>query len=67
MGRHTLGVTRIWWENPTAVFTVYRYQQRDEIVNVQAMIESTHVRWLDQEKEYMQEQRLFYQSTIYKC
>jgi len=40
----------------------YRYRQRDEIVNVQAMIEDTHERWLDQEEEYMQEQRAFYQS-----
>ena len=41
----------------------YRYRQRDEIVNVQRMVEDTHERWLDQEKEYMQEQRLFYQIT----
>ena len=41
----------------------YRYRQRDEIVNVQGMIEDTHERWLDQEEEYMQEQRLFYQTT----
>ena len=41
----------------------YRYRQRDEIVNVQAMIEDIHERWLDQEEEYMQEQRLFYQTT----
>ena len=41
----------------------YRYRQRDEIVNVQRMIEDTHERWLEQEKEYMQEQRLFYQRT----
>ena len=45
----------------------YRYRQRDrqrdEIVNVQAMIEDTHERWLEQEEEYMQEQRLFYQTT----
>ena len=34
----------------------YRYRQRDEIVNVQGMIEDTHERWLDQEEEYMQEQ-----------
>ena len=33
----------------------YRYRQRDEIVNVQGMIEDTHERWLDQEEEYMQE------------
>ena len=32
-----------------------RYRQRDEIVNVQGMIEDTHERWLDQEEEYMQE------------
>ena len=41
----------------------YHYRQRDEIVNVQGMIEDTHERWLDQEEEYMQEQRLFYQTT----
>ena len=41
----------------------YRYRQRDEIVNVQGMIEDTHERWLDQEEEYMQEQILFYQAT----
>ena len=41
----------------------YRYRQRDEIVNVQGMIEDTHERWLDQEEEYMQEQRLFYHTT----
>ena len=35
----------------------YRYRQRDEIVNVQGMIEDTHEKWLDQEKEYMQERR----------
>ena len=35
----------------------YRYRQRDEIVNVQGMIEDTHERWLDQEEEYMQERR----------
>ena len=39
----------------------YRYRQRDEIVNVQGMIEDTHERWLDQEEEYLQEQRAFYQ------
>ena len=42
----------------------YRYRQRDEIVNVQGMIEDTHERWLDQEEEYMQEQRSFYQTTV---
>ena len=41
----------------------YRYRQRDEIVNVQGMIEDTHERWLDQEEEYMQEQRLLYHTT----
>ena len=40
----------------------YRYRQRDEIVNVQGMIEDTHERWLDQEEEYMQEQRAFYEN-----
>ena len=35
----------------------YRYRQRDEIVNVQRMIEDTHERWLDQEEEYMQERK----------
>ena len=28
----------------------YRYRQRDEIVNVQGMIEDTHDKWLDQEE-----------------
>ena len=41
----------------------YRYRQRDEIVNVQGMIEDTHERWLDQEEEYMEEQRLIHQTT----
>ena len=40
----------------------YRYRQRDEIVNVQGMIEDTHERWLDQEEEYMQERRAFFQT-----
>ena len=40
----------------------YRYRQRDEIVNVQGMIEDTHVRWLDQEEEYMEERRAFYEN-----
>ena len=35
----------------------YHYRQRDEIVNVQGMIEDTHERWLDQEEEYMQERK----------
>ena len=44
----------------------YRYRQRDEIVNVQGMIEDTHERWLDQEEEYIQEQREFYRNiSIY--
>ena len=34
----------------------YRYQQRDEIVNGQGIIEDTHEKWFDQE-EYMQERR----------
>ena len=41
----------------------YCYRQRDEIVNVQGMIEDTHDKWLDQEEEYMQEQRKFYHTT----
>ena len=41
-----------------------RYRQRDEIINVQGMIEDTHERWLDQEEEYMEEQRAFFQSLI---
>ena len=41
----------------------YRYRQRDEVVNIQAMIEDTHERWLDQEEEYMQERRAFYQKA----
>ena len=40
----------------------YCYRQRDEIVNVQGMIEDTHEKWLDQEEEYMQERRDFYQT-----
>ena len=35
----------------------YRFRERDEIVNVQGMIEDTHDKWLDQEEEYMQERR----------
>ena len=41
----------------SCVSRCYRYRQRDEIVNVQGMIEDTHGRWLDQEEEYMQERR----------
>ena len=47
----------------SCVSRCYRYRQRDEVVNVQAMIEDTHERWLDQEKEYMEEQRLLYNNT----
>ena len=35
----------------------YRYRQRDEIVNVQGMIEEIYERRMDQEEEYMQERR----------
>ena len=47
----------------------YRYRQRDEIVNVQGMIEDVHERWLDQEEEYEQEREainrnLFSYSTV---
>ena len=41
----------------------YHYRQRDEIVNVQRMIEDTHERWLDQEEEYMEEQKSFYENN----
>ena len=41
----------------------YHYRQRDEIVNVQRMIEDTHERWLDQEEEYMAEQKSFYENN----
>ena len=41
----------------SCVSRCYRYRQRDEIVNVQGMIEDTHDKWLDQEEEYMQECR----------
>ena len=41
----------------SCVSRCYRYRQRDEIVNVQGMIEDTHEKWLDQEEEYMQERR----------
>ena len=42
----------------------YHYRQRDEIVNVQGMIEDTHEKWLDQEEEYMQEQRALLRNQI---
>ena len=45
----------------SCVSRCYRYRQRDEIVNVQGMIEDIHERWLDQEEEYMEERRAFYQ------
>ena len=35
----------------------YRYRQRDEIVNVQGMIEDTYDKWFKQEEEYMEERR----------
>ena len=41
----------------SCVSRCYRYRERDEIVNVQGMIEDTHDKWLDQEEEYMQERR----------
>ena len=40
----------------------YCYRQRDEIVNVQRMIEDTHERWLDQEEEYEQEREAFHKA-----
>ena len=40
----------------SCVSRCYCYRQRDEIVNVQGMIENTYDKWLDQEKEYMQAQ-----------
>ena len=39
----------------SCVSRCYRYRQRDEIVNVQGLIEDTHEKWLYQEEEYMQE------------
>ena len=47
----------------------YRYRQRDEIVNVQGMIEDIHERWLDQKEAYEQEHKainrnLFSYSTV---
>ena len=40
----------------------YRYRQRDEIVNVQGMIEEIYERRIEQEEEYMQQCRVFYHS-----
>ena len=53
----------------SCVSRCYRYRQRDEIVNVQGMIEDVHERWLDQEEEYEQEREainrnLFSYSTV---
>ena len=42
----------------SCVSRCYRYRQRDEIVNVQGMIKDTHEKWIQQEKEYMQERKL---------
>ena len=41
----------------SCVSRYYRYRQRDEIVNVQWMIEEIVERQIDQEEEYMQERR----------
>ena len=41
----------------SCVSKCYRYRQRDEIVNVQGMIEETHEKWLNQEEEYMEERK----------
>ena len=41
----------------SCVSRFYRYRQRDEIVNVQGMIEEIYERRMDQEEEYMQERR----------
>ena len=35
----------------------YRYRQRDEIVNVQGMIEDIYEKWFKQQEEYMEECR----------
>ena len=42
----------------------YRYRQRDEIVNVQGMIEDIHERWLDQEEAYEQEHETINQNQF---
>ena len=44
------------------VQTLYSYQQQDEIVYVEGMIEEIYERQMDQEEEYMQEQQEFYQN-----
>ena len=41
------------------MYVCYRYWQRDEIVNVQGIIEDTHEKLIQQEKEYMQERKLY--------
>ena len=46
----------------SCVSRFYRYRQRDEIVNVQGMIEEIYERRMDQEEEYMQERRAFYEN-----
>ena len=46
----------------SCVTSHYCYRQRDEIVNVQDVIEVIYERQMDQEEEYMQEQREFYQN-----
>ena len=43
----------------------YRYRQRDEVVNVQAMIEDTHERWLDQEEEYERNRKAYFRSDYH--
>ena len=40
----------------------YRYRQRDDIVNVQGMIEEIYEKRIDQEEEYIQERGTFYQN-----
>ena len=42
----------------------YRYQQRDEIVSVQGMIEDIYDKRMDQEEEYMKERKQFNQNLI---
>ena len=42
----------------------YRYWQWDEIVNVQGMIEDTHEKLIQQEKEYMQERKLLFANNL---
>ena len=42
----------------------YHYRQRDEIVNVQGMIEDIYEKRMDQEEEYMKERKQFNQNLI---